>query len=127
MVRRPPRSTRTDTLFTYTTLSRSRGLRDLRRDLRQAVGGRGPRRRGDIAPHLRRSRRARDRAVGRAGAARRTDPRRHRPAGAGRVRTHRTGRTEHPDRKRGGEVKRVAVSVDIRGPRLYTKNITKEA
>src|SRR3546814_8689147 len=28
MIRRPPRSTRTDTLFPYTTLFRSRGLRD---------------------------------------------------------------------------------------------------
>src|SRR3546814_18128120 len=30
MIRRPPRSTRTDTLFPYTTLFRSRGLGDLR-------------------------------------------------------------------------------------------------
>src|SRR3546814_6569193 len=28
MIRRPPRSTRTDTLFPYTTLFRSRGVRD---------------------------------------------------------------------------------------------------
>src|SRR3546814_1416411 len=31
MIRRPPRSTRTDTLFPYTTLFRSRGNADLRR------------------------------------------------------------------------------------------------
>src|SRR3546814_953336 len=35
MIRRPPRSTRTDTLFPYTTLFRSLGLRDRR-------GGIGP-------------------------------------------------------------------------------------
>src|SRR3546814_17235771 len=32
MIRRPPRSTRTDTLFPYTTLFRSEGLPDLRGD-----------------------------------------------------------------------------------------------
>src|SRR3546814_5867480 len=32
MIRRPPRSTRTDTLFPYTTLFRSRGADDERRD-----------------------------------------------------------------------------------------------
>src|SRR3546814_20709673 len=31
MIRRPPRSTRTDTLFPYTTLFRSQGLSDYRR------------------------------------------------------------------------------------------------
>src|SRR3546814_11189173 len=30
MIRRPPRSTRTDTLFPYTTLFRSKWLRDMR-------------------------------------------------------------------------------------------------
>src|SRR3546814_7358478 len=43
MIRRPPRSTRTDTLFPYTTRFRSRGLHrgaDRRRgSLRAAVGG----------------------------------------------------------------------------------------
>src|SRR3546814_3804077 len=53
MIRRPPRSTRTDTLFPYTTLFRSRGpamglaeylsLRALRgRIFPQKVGGEGP-------------------------------------------------------------------------------------
>src|SRR3546814_13473307 len=37
MIRRPPRSTRTDTLFPYTTLFRSD-----RREGRRAAGGRGP-------------------------------------------------------------------------------------
>src|SRR3546814_14226306 len=32
MIRRPPRSTRTDTLFPYTTLFRSRGVDELRRN-----------------------------------------------------------------------------------------------
>src|SRR3546814_7385370 len=46
MIRRPPRSTRTDTLFPYTTLFRSlRGLRHLDREvaLRAQVHGRRPR------------------------------------------------------------------------------------
>src|SRR3546814_6818733 len=34
MIRRPPRSTRTDTLFPYTTLFRSAGCRECRRGLR---------------------------------------------------------------------------------------------
>src|SRR3546814_18759703 len=38
MIRRPPRSTRTDPLFPYTTLFRSRAVgQDQRRDLRQRV------------------------------------------------------------------------------------------
>src|SRR3546814_16432125 len=46
MKRRPPRSTRTDTLFPYTTLFRSRGRTELRRhygaaaDERKRTGGR---------------------------------------------------------------------------------------
>src|SRR3546814_18274954 len=36
MIRRPPRSTRTDTLFPYTTLFRSRPTGELRRDLARA-------------------------------------------------------------------------------------------
>src|SRR3546814_12403276 len=40
MIRRPPRSTRTDTLFPYTTLFRSRAVgRQLRRDDDDAAGG----------------------------------------------------------------------------------------
>src|SRR3546814_11719792 len=41
MIRRPPRSTRTDTLFPYTTLFRSRLREALDGELRRAVG-RGP-------------------------------------------------------------------------------------
>src|SRR3546814_7877113 len=37
MIRRPPRSTRTDTLFPYTTLFRSRMRRSVRRHARLAV------------------------------------------------------------------------------------------
>src|SRR3546814_11600765 len=40
MIRRPPRSTRTDTLFPYTTLFRSRGLGRAHRQLLQATTGR---------------------------------------------------------------------------------------
>src|SRR3546814_13572065 len=44
MIRRPPRSTRTDTLFPYTTLFRSRGLqRRLRRGGQHECGGEGER------------------------------------------------------------------------------------
>src|SRR3546814_7766109 len=54
MIRRPPRSTRTDTLFPYTTLFRSAGGvahpgGHLRRDTK-AIGRRRPRRRERIAP-----------------------------------------------------------------------------
>src|SRR3546814_8487498 len=37
MIRRPPRSTRTDTLFPYTTLFRSHGQHDADRDLHHAA------------------------------------------------------------------------------------------
>src|SRR3546814_1541812 len=57
MIRRPPRSTRTDTLFPYTTLFRSyleRGVADAARRNRRRRGGRGsgdPRtRRGNRRP-----------------------------------------------------------------------------
>src|SRR3546814_3841107 len=58
MIRRPPRSTRTDTLFPYTTLFRS-GTRV--RDLRRAAAGalRGRVRRFRIAPPRRARRRRR--------------------------------------------------------------------
>src|SRR3546814_3262472 len=41
MIRRPPRSTRTDTLFPYTTLFRSARIARPRRDDRQAADGEG--------------------------------------------------------------------------------------
>src|SRR3546814_5299259 len=49
MIRRPPRSTRTDTLFPYTTLFRSQGAEDrqgadLPRDADRRRGGQPPRR-----------------------------------------------------------------------------------
>src|SRR3546814_3338540 len=37
MIRRPPRSTRTDTLFPYTTLFRSLSYGDLRRDVKKVL------------------------------------------------------------------------------------------
>src|SRR3546814_8161566 len=57
MIPRPPRSTRTDTLFPYTTLFRSRGHEEHRRHLRLSVADtdeRGPRRRhpGDDEPAM---------------------------------------------------------------------------
>src|SRR3546814_7332646 len=42
MIRRPPRSTRTDTLFPYTTLFRSPQLGPGRERVRGQAGGRGP-------------------------------------------------------------------------------------
>src|SRR3546814_9503987 len=45
MIRRPPRSTRTDTLFPYTTLFRSRGTRA--RDRRRALGAQPEARRAE--------------------------------------------------------------------------------
>src|SRR3546814_20277500 len=44
MIRRPPRSTRTDTLFPYTTLFRSGGFGKRGRDRAAVCGGRGPKR-----------------------------------------------------------------------------------
>src|SRR3546814_15158706 len=42
MIRRPPRSTRTDTLFPYTTLFRSDGIGDLPQSLQaRRIGGEG--------------------------------------------------------------------------------------
>src|SRR3546814_2477645 len=38
MIRRPPRSTRTDTLFPYTTLFRSIGRHDIRRGIQVGYG-----------------------------------------------------------------------------------------
>src|SRR3546814_3917428 len=63
MIRRPPRSTRTDTLFPYTTLFRSgSGGKGSSRDSNQrsiagASGGSGPRRRGGRSLCQRRPRR----------------------------------------------------------------------
>src|SRR3546814_4083298 len=51
MIRRPPRSTRTDTLFPYTTLFRSQAERTPGEDRPQRLAGRGngdPRRSGDL-------------------------------------------------------------------------------
>src|SRR3546814_8082081 len=50
MIRRPPRSTRTDTLFPYTTLFRSDGLLASRRSLRAypALSAKGRARRRDV-------------------------------------------------------------------------------
>src|SRR3546814_4279742 len=60
MIRRPPRSTRTDTLFPYTTLFRSRD----RRAVRGLSGGHGQRRaQGPRLPDHRRTRSRRTRAL----------------------------------------------------------------
>src|SRR3546814_16617729 len=55
MIRRPPRSTRTDTLFPYTTLFRSRAAVDIRRrqpaiDVTLAIGVFGRQRAGGAGP-----------------------------------------------------------------------------
>src|SRR3546814_8702742 len=42
MIRRPPRSTRTDTLFPYTTLFRSREDEPVGEEIAPAAGSRGP-------------------------------------------------------------------------------------
>src|SRR3546814_5329061 len=69
MIRRPPRSTRTDTLFPYTTLFRSTGQR-----------GRLGRRDGGLRRGLNRRERRIPRAAGRrGGTARRLDPGFRRP------------------------------------------------
>src|SRR3546814_14015054 len=55
MIRRPPRSTRTDTLFPYTTLFRSLALRgeQVADVIAEVAGSRGRDERVDIAPFLR--------------------------------------------------------------------------
>src|SRR3546814_16373252 len=64
MIRRPPRSTRTDTLFPYTTLFRSRGggrggrLRGCSRSRRRLSGSRGRRCRGCLRCGRRRDRKS---------------------------------------------------------------------
>src|SRR3546814_17208028 len=50
MIRRPPRSTRTDTLFPYTTLFRSHDLRVVRQAGRESLGGRRRRGHGPCQP-----------------------------------------------------------------------------
>src|SRR3546814_9318056 len=61
-IRRPPRSTRTDTLFPYTTLFRSRGPRSRGRARKKALRrGSAGRRFPPPAPAPRRSHRDRDR------------------------------------------------------------------
>src|SRR3546814_4929207 len=52
MIQRPPRSTRTDTLFPYTTLFRSGRGTPLRRRLRRRSAGRGGRTRPGGRPAL---------------------------------------------------------------------------
>src|SRR3546814_3727572 len=54
MIRRPPRSTRTDTLFPYTTLFRSARARYCRYDIRRAREGKSGRR-PTASPRCRRS------------------------------------------------------------------------
>src|SRR3546814_11308964 len=57
MIRRPPRSTRTDTLFPYTTLFRSRELRAPKRHHHGPAGSRVAERHTDhrVGPRLRRT------------------------------------------------------------------------
>src|SRR3546814_5598373 len=51
MIRRPPRSTRTDTLFPYTTLFRSAAIGPARRRLRRRRADRAVERRRDVGRH----------------------------------------------------------------------------
>src|SRR3546814_5155103 len=81
MIRRPPRSTRTDTLFPYTTLFRS--------------SDRAPRS-DRIRPRRLLARRADERARGRCGnEAAAADPRRHGPRGPRRLAAARARSEEH--------------------------------
>src|SRR3546814_3339411 len=70
MIRRPPRSTRTDTLFPYTTLFRSGGSRRRKRPVRQitslsASKGLGSAATGWVAPQRQQTAPCRDIAAGR--------------------------------------------------------------
>src|SRR3546814_20422679 len=126
MVRRPPRSTRTDTLFPYTTLFRSLGGDALAARLAepdaQPVAGRGE---GDIdrhpimvgyavAPGAQADDRELDLAMTAGGV----------PGGAaahGRETCH---ADPAADRKSGVEGKSVAVGVELGGRRVYEKKKT---
>src|SRR3546814_11428087 len=119
MLRRPPRSTRTDTLFPYTTLFRSGLLADEDRQLRfgrRLAGGQG-RSRGHHAIGKRRSRSSRWRAACgacRSGRAHRRYDRRGGPV-CSRV----------SDRKSVGEGKSVSVRGDFGGRRINKKKNSK--
>src|SRR3546814_4284117 len=75
MIRRPTRSTRTDTLFPYTTLFRSRPRRDIRgRSLSRRRRSRSPPRPESAPPAVSSERRARTACWGRSAARRATRP-----------------------------------------------------
>src|SRR3546814_15546386 len=114
MIRRPPRSTRTDTLFPYTTLFRAR----LRRDIGDGV---------DQVAVLRVLRRILDRLVDRARHEVAPDPRRHaaarRAAGQGAVvviadphRRHQPARIADADRIHA-DLRRATLAAGYGGPR----------
>src|SRR3546814_11818727 len=112
MIRRPPRSTRTDTLFPYTTLFRSASRSPPCTRRRSGVGPDTARPRGDA--RAARSRRAPwPRYVdGRPG-------RRTRAARSRRSRRHH--QDDAPDRKSVVEGKSVSVRVDLGGRRIIKK------
>src|SRR3546814_18540289 len=117
MIRRPPRSTRTDTLFPYTTLFRSGGEGAGRCARPCAVlwaAGAGQ----DDAGADRRAR-----AGGRLSFDERTDHRQGgRPCGA----AHQSGGRRRPvDRKSVGKGKSVSVSVDLGGRRIMKTKRSK--
>src|SRR3546814_16833352 len=125
MIQRPPSATRTDTLFPYTTLFRSRGRRTRdRRDRHRGPGRTGPgagidagvgvRTAGGAAE--RRALQERTRPGGR-GAYRRMDEElRLQCAGPGEGNEHR--REDGADRKSGVAGRREAVRVDLGGGRI---------
>src|SRR3546814_20311196 len=142
MIRRPPRSTRTDTLFPYTTLFRSEAVRDrvlveviigqrvLARGQREDVGGQ-EREQEALAAAVRAI--AAQRGFGRVG----VDRERHRAAMAATVESHRQSflrirasrrsraRREREDRKGGVSGKSVSLRVDLGGGRIFTKKKSK--
>src|SRR3546814_20557194 len=139
MIRRPPRSTRTDTLFPYTTLFRSVAVRlfvvrhgiaaSRRRRLRDliAVGVRKP-----GAAGTRRKRVDRSIGIAGGGCARRAGRRLHRAppcglSGRGRERPGADAKDERAGRARKSGVKRKSVSVrgDYGGGRIINKQHKK--
>src|SRR3546814_19765681 len=131
MIRRPPRSTRTDTLFPYTTLFRSSDLDDHRRR-RACAWARSQSPRGDLRVRLRNRKRAISEAA----------PARSRPTCRGRRGTlnsvHAEARSSCAFRRTPGEAtaaearkshvsgKSVPVSLTIEDPLLIQqKNKTK--
>src|SRR3546814_16801573 len=127
MIRRPPRSTRTDTLFPYTTLSRSRACRLCPRDVERCRACAAH----PAAAPLGRAGAEAGRRLGVARGSGARDPTRSRGGERDADRRLHAGQSGRADRKSVGEGKSGSVRVDIGGCRIIkkkkNKNTTKKS